>query len=241
MGDISERSERERDWHNQRFANDPRSRARKFYLALGNWYADYHFLVSEWVLDGRCLELGAGLESVALRDGFSGSLCSIDISEAAVDKLAALNLGSNIKFEVADAHALPMDDESFDLIIGRGILHHLELPAALQEIKRVMKPSGAIIFGEPLAGNPVIRMYRLVTPKLRSSDEAPLTRSAIAELAKTLPGIQVRYYAFLTLLPAILGIAPPKLLEKCDGFLLNSCGLGQWLAWACLITKSPKT
>lgn len=241
MDEVSQRSSRERDWHNKRFSDDPRSRTAKYYLALSNWYADYYRYFREWEKVGDSLELGAGLESVSLRGKFFGQLCSIDISETAVNALISLDTANNVTFQVADVHSLLMADESFDLIIGRGILHHLDLPTALSEIKRVLKSSGAIIFGEPLAGNPLIRIYRLLTPNLRSADEAPLSSADIATILQAFPGARIKYYGFLTLLPAIFGFMPPQALQKFDAFLLNQCRLGHRLAWACLIIRAPST
>lgn len=44
-----------------------------------------------------------------------------------------------------DATHLPLADDSIDLVVGRGVLHHLPEPvAALTEWRRVLKPSGAL-------------------------------------------------------------------------------------------------
>lgn len=49
----------------------------------------------------------------------------------------------------ADAENLPFADNSFDVIYGRSILHHLQdVPKALREAKRVLKPGGEVIFVE---------------------------------------------------------------------------------------------
>jgi ubiquinone/menaquinone biosynthesis C-methylase UbiE len=45
-----------------------------------------------------------------------------------------------LTFQAADAAALPFDNESFDVIISFGVLHHIEgWQKALSEIKRVLK------------------------------------------------------------------------------------------------------
>ena len=47
----------------------------------------------------------------------------------------------------ADLLDLPFSDESFDLVVGNSFLHHLpDVPGALQEIRRVLKSSGNLIF-----------------------------------------------------------------------------------------------
>ena len=52
---------------------------------------------------------------------------------------------------VTEAETLPFDDESFDLVLGHAVLHHIpDLDRAFAEFKRVLRPGGSIVFaGEP--------------------------------------------------------------------------------------------
>ena len=54
-----------------------------------------------------------------------------------------------------DAHDLQFEDGTFDFVYGDAILHHLNMVPALDEIFRVLKPNGKILFVEPLDVNPV--------------------------------------------------------------------------------------
>jgi ubiquinone/menaquinone biosynthesis C-methylase UbiE len=72
------------------------------------------------------------------------------------------------------AEELNYPDNSFDIVLGFAILHHLDLERAMPELYRVMKPSGSAFFAEPLGSNPIINLYRKLTPKYRTSDEHPL-------------------------------------------------------------------
>jgi ubiquinone/menaquinone biosynthesis C-methylase UbiE len=50
---------------------------------------------------------------------------------------------TNIRCEKADVHALPFDDASFDRVTSRlGLMFFADLPKALREIRRVLKPGG---------------------------------------------------------------------------------------------------
>jgi SAM-dependent methyltransferase len=50
-----------------------------------------------------------------------------------------------------EAEELPFEDESFDLVFGHAVLHHIpDLGRAFAEFRRVLRPGGAILFaGEP--------------------------------------------------------------------------------------------
>lgn len=100
---------------------------------------------------------------------------AINISEAELDKGRELAINSEIQpqFYLMDAHKLAFPDNSFDVVFGAAILHHLEHEVILKEIHRVLKPDGFIFFLEPLDNNPVGKLIRLCTPEARTDDEQP--------------------------------------------------------------------
>jgi SAM-dependent methyltransferase len=104
----------------------------------------------------RSLEIGAGTGYFSLnllRAGVVGSATCIDISQGMVDALQAnaARLGLKVAARTADAEALPFADESFDLVLGHAVLHHLpDLDGAFAEFRRVLRPGGTLVFaGEP--------------------------------------------------------------------------------------------
>jgi SAM-dependent methyltransferase len=70
-----------------------------------------------------------------------------------LNQLAATadELGLEVETVRADAEVLPFEDESFDLVLGHAVLHHLPgLERALSEFHRVLVPGGTLAFmGEP--------------------------------------------------------------------------------------------
>jgi ubiquinone/menaquinone biosynthesis C-methylase UbiE len=59
-------------------------------------------------------------------------------------------LQTQIDFVKGDAHHLPFDDNSFDVVTCQTVLIHLEAPQkALHEMKRVLRPGGIVICAEP--------------------------------------------------------------------------------------------
>jgi ubiquinone/menaquinone biosynthesis C-methylase UbiE len=119
---------------------------------------------------GRVLEIGAGTGFFVLnlmQAGLASSAVVTDISPGMV-KVAVRNgesLGLDVTGEVADAEALPFDDESFDLVIGHAVLHHIpDVELAFREFLRVLRPGGRFVFcGEPTQRGDVIarRLSRL--------------------------------------------------------------------------------
>lgn len=232
---LKDRVERERQWHDERFSeDDARSGASRFYFALRGWYKNYDNLCSSHSCR-KALEVGAGLETIALSTQFSFALTSIDISSKAIHALQSKEGISNTVFEVADAHELPYADGEFDFVFARGVLHHLDLDIGVGEIKRVLATDGRVVFGEPLAGNPLIQLFRFLTPGMRTPDERPLKAKDIRFVQQSFDGASVTYFGFLTLVAAVVLNKYSGVAARLDDFVLNKCRLGPYLAWACLI------
>jgi SAM-dependent methyltransferase len=104
----------------------------------------------------RSLEIGAGTGYFSLnllQAGVVSEATCTDISPGMVAILAdnAQRLGLEVRTARADAESLPFSDESFDLVLGHAVLHHLpNLRRAFAEFHRVLRPGGRIVFaGEP--------------------------------------------------------------------------------------------
>ena len=104
----------------------------------------------------RSLEIGAGTGYFSLnllQAGVVRHATCTDISPGMVSTLAAnaARLGLDVRTARADAESLPFGNESFDLVLGHAVLHHLpDLNRAFSEFSRVLAPGGRIAFaGEP--------------------------------------------------------------------------------------------
>jgi SAM-dependent methyltransferase len=82
-----------------------------------------------------------------------------------------------------NAHEMAFPDRFFDLVVGNGILHHLDLAVAMQEVDRILKPGAKALFQEPLGENPLLRLYRSIA-RIHTPDECPLTRDDLAYLTR---------------------------------------------------------
>jgi len=104
----------------------------------------------------RGLEIGAGTGYFGLNLALAGVVddyTASDISPGMLSVLAdtAQALAVDAATVCAEASELPFEDDSFDIVFGHAILHHLpDLDGAFGEFLRVLRPGGAIAFcGEP--------------------------------------------------------------------------------------------
>ena len=128
----------------------------------------------------RALEIGAGTGYFTLnlmRAGVVGSAVCTDISPGMLDALSAnaRRLGLEVDTLVGDAERLDLPDQSFDLVFGHAVLHHIpDLPVAFAELHRVLRPGGVLAF----AGEPSREGDRLAAvPKRGALALAPLWRA----------------------------------------------------------------
>ena len=132
------------------------------------------------VLDYGC---GAGENSVILA-ALGAKVWGIDLSPDLIE-IAKRRLDRNglqASFKVASAYETNFPDDSFDVVFGIAILHHLNLEMASREVCRVLKPGGSAIFAEPIRDLRILKWLRKLAP-VRDSNvspgEYPLNRSQI--------------------------------------------------------------
>jgi SAM-dependent methyltransferase len=155
------------------------------------------------VRDKSVLEYGCGQGEFALWLLDQGATVSgIDVSEFNIEhcreKARAHGIdASRYKFEVMDAHQTSFPDASFDRIVGNGIIHHLDLAAAMNEVDRLLKPGEKALFQEPLGENPLLRVYRKFAG-IHTDDERPLTRADLQYLIENW-NVKTKYTGVVTL------------------------------------------
>ena len=130
----------------------------------------------------RALEIGSGTGYFSLNllsAGIVGSATCSDISPGMLATLRenADRLGLDVECVHSDAETLPFEDESFDLVLGHAVLHHIpDLAGAMREFARVLRPGGTVCF----AGEPSRYGDRLAAlPKRGAHAVAPLWRRLV--------------------------------------------------------------
>jgi ubiquinone/menaquinone biosynthesis C-methylase UbiE len=145
----------------------------------------------------RGLEIGAGTGYFGINLALAGVVDDYVASDISPGMLAVLAqtaevVGIEVETHATEASELPFDDESFEIVFGHAVLHHLpDLDGAFAEFHRVLRPGGFVAFcGEPsdygdrLAELPK-RAANRVAPAWRALMRArPAERNGNAELAE---------------------------------------------------------
>ncbi len=123
------------------------------------------------------LEIGAGTGEYTqyLAKLFpNAEIVAIDISPKILDVAAKkCKKYSNIKFKAASVYDLPFKKNSFDLVCGFYILHHLNVLDALREIHRVLKPDSNALFYEPNILNPIVFLIKSIPFFKKKAGDSP--------------------------------------------------------------------
>ena len=258
---MEERKQREIEWGNFRRSKKVVNNIEKYkrYLSNKKFYSITRKSVEfreNW-LKQRCfnkkvliLGCGDGTDSFFLAK-HSAIVIGIDISDVALVNAikTAIEKGVEKKttFLLMDAENTAFEDNTFDIISVAGVLHHLDINKAFSEIMRVLKPDGEVLCVEPLAYNPVIQLYRKLTPHLRTEWEAKhiLSLKSINLSKKYFNKIEFRFFHLATILAVPFRNLPffnfiLNYFEIIDSFILR-LPLIKLLSWQIVfILSEPK-
>lgn len=191
---------------------------KKYYSAT----ADSKNYVDDWIrrtskgkifLDYAC---GDGFNAIKAARAGAKLAIGIDISRVSVENAAAdaarQGVSDNTRFVQADCENTQLPDASIDVIICSGMLHHLDLSYALPELRRILAPGGRILCVEALDYNPAIKLYRMLTPAMRTDwEKAHILSLKDVRFAERFFDIgEIRYWHILNILsphlPALAGV-----------------------------------
>lgn len=109
----------------------------------------------------RVLVVGCGFGDDCFRLAKAGAeVHGFDLSPALLEvaRGVARREGLAIEFREMPAERLEYPDDHFDLIVARDILHHVEIPAALAELRRVARPGARMLVNEVYTHSAVDRI-----------------------------------------------------------------------------------
>jgi ubiquinone/menaquinone biosynthesis C-methylase UbiE len=132
---------------------------------------------------------GPGMISRALAPRV-GSVVGFDLTPTMVEKAradAAAAGVDNVSFELGDATALPLADDSVDGAITRFSFHHIPAPVrVLEEMRRVVRPGGHVVVADHVTDEDAAAMaWHQEIERLRDpSHWASLTLARLAALGE---------------------------------------------------------
>ena len=235
---------REKEFHNKLQSKKVGRFENIFYKSLYNINEDFFSYIEKKANKSKILDFGCGTGDFIekLTKYNPKKIVGIDISEISIEKAKekTKNINTDINLYVDNCEKTKFEDNSFDIVYGTGILHHLEFNKCLDEIHRILKFNGSLVFVEPLGTNPIINLYRKLTPNSRSKDEHPLINKDFEYINNKFTNINVKYYGFLTVIFFPFYKLPEKskffkLLASLDQSLFKIKILRKF-AWSVLIT-----
>jgi len=248
MTSLNDRKRKELEFHDKDRDRDSISQMdqdtyEKFY---GNkkyyrFTADSRDYTQNWIethakgkvfLDYAC---GNGVNAIAAAKAGAALSMGLDISSVSVQNAridaAAAGVEGNTRFFQADAENTKLPDGSVDTIICSGMLHHLDLSYAFPELRRILAPGGRILGVEALDYNPAIKLYRAITPDMRTEwEKAHILSLKDIEFAKRFFKVgDVKYWHITSIAAPHVGPLAPALnaVDKA----LTKIPLVQMMAW----------
>ncbi len=190
------------------------------------------------VLDFAC---GVGVTSAWLSDR-GAIVTGLDVSANSTARAAELcaAVGANATFVAGEIDAPEVASVTFDRIVGRFALHHVDCEVVAPALAARLRPGGKAAFLETMDRNPLLRFARkrLVghfgIPRYGTLDEHPLTRRDLDVLARAFGDLRldVASMAFFHLLDRQVlryrSRRASNLLGGLDEFLLERLHLRSW-------------
>jgi SAM-dependent methyltransferase len=244
---LSDKNIREKEFHNKLQSKSSGRFENIFYKAIYNSNEDFFNFLKLNSINSEILDYGCGVGNSIKKviDYNPKKITGIDISEVSIEKAKKITSSNSlINLFVDNCEKTKFKNNSFDIVYGTGILHHLNIESCLKEIDRILKPKGKLLFIEPLGTNPLINLYRKLTPKSRSVDEHPLLDEDFNLIQEKFDNVKIKFYGFLTLVFFPFYKSPSdsiffKILKKIDQFLFKF-RVFKKLAWSVLITAKKR-
>jgi SAM-dependent methyltransferase len=246
--------DREKRYHDEHYAGDGplpavveaeiRTRSLKPCYATGSdKYSDnrqaFHEIIDRdggWtgknVLDYAC---GRGTWAVYYALTGARRAAGFDISETAVrrgrERVERQGLGDRVDLRTMDATRLEYADDTFEVVIGVGVLHHvIKYPGIFEELHRVMKPGARAYFLEGLADFPPFRLWWKIKGEIPQGD-VPIFSREVRDKASMFSDIVIHGDTFLYSAKTFLWKPSPgpgrklvlRTLKAADDLLFRVC------------------
>ena len=152
----------------------------------------------------RILDVGAGLGEASVYFALKGAaVTALDLSPKMLGftrSLAELH-GVSVETCLAPAESLAVPECHYDFVYAGDVIHHItDRDRFYREVARCLKPGGTMFSVDPLAYNPVIHLYRRMSPDVRTKDERPLTFDELKRVRRHFARVEYRVFWIASLL-----------------------------------------
>jgi SAM-dependent methyltransferase len=179
--------------------------------------------------DRDVLELGSGMGEMTTLLAKSGArVTALDISPGSLAigrRRAELHgVEESIDFVLGAGEELPLESDRFDVVVGKAVLHHLDVSRAASELHRVVRPGGKAAFSEPLGTNPVVAFARDHLPypgKNPRGADVPLRSGDVLAWEAPFAVAEHQEVQLLEMVERALGAGPLPRLRRADSWLLG--------------------
>lgn len=110
-----------------------------------------HYEMKDGLTDIKILDVGCGggLVTEAMASRCNASIVGLDLSRESIRKAEAHSPfpSSRLQYVVGSAYQLPFEDKTIDAVVCSDVFEHLhDLQIALNEIARVLRPNGILVY-----------------------------------------------------------------------------------------------
>jgi ubiquinone/menaquinone biosynthesis C-methylase UbiE len=182
--------------------------------------------------DRTVLDAGCGQGDLTLRLLEQGAtVTALDVSPGMIEvvrrRAASIPEGRALTAVAAPLERSGLPDHSFDLVLGKFILHHVDVGKAAVELRRLLRPAGRAIFIENSGDNRMLAFARLRLagrlgiPRLGTEDEHPLTMRDLDDLRRVFSRVTAHHpvFEFLVLFDRqVLRFRHPRASRVLRGF-----------------------
>lgn len=142
----------------------------------------------------QVLEIGSGDGVFTKRlSGTGAQIVATDVTPAVIERSKKRIKFKGLIYKIENCEKLSFKDNSFTVVCGISILHHVNMKKTLQESFRVLKPGGKLFFTEPNYLNPIIYVTTNVGWLRKVMEYSPGERALLKrKVIKTLKDIGFR-------------------------------------------------
>jgi SAM-dependent methyltransferase len=171
------------------------------------------------------LDIGCGYHPTPIYFALAGAerVCACDVSPKAVEFMRRVaniyGVADRVTVYESPVERMPFGSGEFDLMHGEAVLHHISLPPAAPEIRRVLKPGGRAVFKDPLGHNALLEFVRDHMPAVTGKSAAkgtdrPMTIEDVEGFGKLFASYEYRTFGLTSMAAMLLRLPPRSMVTR---------------------------